>query len=132
MLLHQTCILQPLQFWQIRQCGQIEGHQKALRRHESMGRATLGGAGAGGDQVARRQTSDQFAADLAPEDLLQPIARDRLVIGNRGEHSQLCPQIRDQQINRCLFQFLNIWKRQWVFHGMWNAEFQRVEQDRTP
>lgn len=44
------------------------------------------GAGSGSDQTAPMQPPDQVAADLAPEYAPQAFVRDRLVIGDGGQH----------------------------------------------
>ncbi len=79
-------ILELLPVWQVAQGLQPERHQELFGGDERVGRAAPGRAGAGGDEVADMQPADEVAADLLAEDLLQPVPRNRLVVGDGREH----------------------------------------------
>ena len=82
----QTSILQPFAIGQVAKTLQVKHHQKLFRRYERVGRATTRAARASRDQLSRMQPPDEITADVFAKDILQPVAGDGLVIGNRGQH----------------------------------------------
>ena len=74
---------------QVAQGREAEGHKESPGGDEGVRRAAPRRARTGGDQVAFAEPADQVAADLAPEDLLQPVTADRLVPGDRRQHREI-------------------------------------------
>lgn len=85
----QPRILQPLLVGQVSKRFHPKGSKEGLGGDKGVGRATTGFARASADHVAIGQPPDKIAADLTPEDVLQPIATDWLVVGNRGQHGEV-------------------------------------------
>src|SRR6056297_4266807 len=83
---HKPSIHQLLPIGKIAQALQPESDKELLRCDEGIGRPAPRGAWPGPDQVARMQSSDQVAADVLAENILQAIARDRLLVGNGSQH----------------------------------------------
>src|SRR5690554_4117989 len=75
-------LLQLLPVGKVAQALEPEGNQELLGGHERIGRAAAGGSWPGPDQALRMQPPDQVAADLLAEDVLQPVAGDRLMVGD--------------------------------------------------
>lgn len=82
-------IVQLLPIWQISQAFEIKRHQEFLRRHEGVRRTSAGTARAGGNKVTRMQPPNQVTADLFPKNVLQPIARNRLVEGHGSQNGDV-------------------------------------------
>jgi hypothetical protein len=84
-----TCILELFAIRKIAQGSQPEGDQELLRYDEGIGRAAPRRPGPRPGQSACMQPPDQVAADVLTKDLLQRVARDRRVVGNSGQHSDI-------------------------------------------
>ena len=79
-------ILQLLPIGKIAQAFQPEGDKELLGRHKGIGRTASRRPWPGANQLARVQATDQITADLLAEDVLQPVARDRLVVSDGSQH----------------------------------------------
>ena len=83
---HNPSILQLFPIGKIAKALQPEGNKELLRGDEGIRRPAPRRSWPSPDQVARMQPPDQIAADLFPEDVLEPVSSDRLVVGDGGQH----------------------------------------------
>ena len=79
---------------QVAQALQSKGGKKLVRGHEGIGGTTFRAARAGRNQCLRVQSANQLAADLFAKNVFEPLARNRLMIGDGGKDRDVeCTQL---------------------------------------
>ena len=85
----KTRILHLLPVGQVMQALQPKRDQELLGGDEGIGRSSPGRPWPGPDYVARMQPPDQIATNLLAEDILEPVARDRLMVGDGSQNGDV-------------------------------------------